>query len=149
MPLSNTNCQNPQSTDWGGGLVAIFYFSLLINQRPRHTFTSFESLTLGQPPRKELRRAPDILSGPSSPAYPHGHPRSPKSIKGRGPKPIQTGANCNSPTKPHRVCPLKPTTEENYTHPNVQSTHRLRKTIDTQVEFTLHLSWITPTCRVD
>uniref|UniRef100_A0A669FAZ4 Reverse transcriptase domain-containing protein n=1 Tax=Oreochromis niloticus TaxID=8128 RepID=A0A669FAZ4_ORENI len=45
-PPSHSNYQKPRSTGRGGGVAAIFHTSLLINERPRQTFNSFESLML-------------------------------------------------------------------------------------------------------
>uniref|UniRef100_A0AAQ6IH18 Reverse transcriptase domain-containing protein n=1 Tax=Anabas testudineus TaxID=64144 RepID=A0AAQ6IH18_ANATE len=45
-PSSHVNYHVPRSTGRGVGVAAIFHSSLLINPRPKHSFNSFESLTL-------------------------------------------------------------------------------------------------------
>uniref|UniRef100_A0A3P9AYQ0 HD domain-containing protein n=1 Tax=Maylandia zebra TaxID=106582 RepID=A0A3P9AYQ0_9CICH len=45
-PPSHSNYQKPRSTGRGGSVAAIFHTSLFINERPRQTFNSFESLML-------------------------------------------------------------------------------------------------------
>ncbi|KAK2879923.1 hypothetical protein Q8A73_023735, partial [Channa argus] len=45
-PPSHINYHVPRSTGRGGGVAAIFHCSLSINPRPKHSYNSFESLTL-------------------------------------------------------------------------------------------------------
>lgn len=80
---------------------------------------------------RELGGGGSTLSGASSSTDPVRHPHSLESTKGRRPEPgpIQTGPNSSSTAKLHRgpSSPPDPTAEENYIHPNIQSTARLKK----------------------
>ncbi|XP_056914922.1 uncharacterized protein LOC130540060 [Takifugu flavidus] len=46
-PPTHLNYHIPRVTGRGGGVAAIYHSKLLINPRPKHSFSSFESLTLG------------------------------------------------------------------------------------------------------